>query len=216
MTAITPTPGATASSGAALSRAELSKDFDTFLQLLTTQLQNQDPLKPMDPTEFVSQLTQFSELEQAVEQSGSLEDIKALLGAQSSFSEVALLGQEVEALTQSVTKAGGPVTVGVQMTQPTNGAVVEIVNPAGNVVATLPVASGATSVEWDGRKTAGGMAADGTYGVRVVAGPTDDRVEVGNAVLRGTVSEIRMNGNGTELLLASGQNVSLEGILSVR
>jgi flagellar basal-body rod modification protein FlgD len=52
---------------------------DTFLQLLVTQIRNQDPLNPQDPTEFVTQLAQFSSLEQLLEMSKSLESIELLL-----------------------------------------------------------------------------------------------------------------------------------------
>ena len=57
-------------------------DRDTFLRLLVTQIQNQDPLNPQDPTDFVSQLAQFSALEQLLEMGNSLERIEDLLARQ--------------------------------------------------------------------------------------------------------------------------------------
>ena len=57
---------------------------DLFLKLLVAQIQNQDPLNAMDPTEFVSQLSQFSSMEQLVEIRQTLESIHAVLSAQSS------------------------------------------------------------------------------------------------------------------------------------
>ena len=63
----------------------LAEDFDQFLILLTTQLQNQDPLNPMDSTEFTNQLVQFSQVEQAINQNQKLDDLVSLqLGSVSS------------------------------------------------------------------------------------------------------------------------------------
>jgi len=55
------------------SKASLSQDFDDFLQLLTTQLQNQDPLNPMDSNEFTNQLVQFSQVEQQINSNQKLD-----------------------------------------------------------------------------------------------------------------------------------------------
>ena len=59
-------------------KAQLNQDFDDFLTLLTTQLQNQDPLEPMDSNEFTNQLVQFSQVEQQLATNDLLEDMRAL------------------------------------------------------------------------------------------------------------------------------------------
>ena len=63
--------------------------LNTFLQLLVTQIRNQDPLNPQDPTDFVSQLAQFSSLEQLLEMGKSLESIEALLSLDAAPAETA-------------------------------------------------------------------------------------------------------------------------------
>ncbi len=60
---------------------------DMFLQLLIAQIQNQDPLSPMDPTQFVSQLAQFSEMEQTLAMRKTLEGIHGLLQAEAALAE---------------------------------------------------------------------------------------------------------------------------------
>ena len=59
-----------------------------FLRLLVAQIQNQDPLSPMDPTQFVSQLAQFSEMEQTLQMRKTLEDIHGLMQAEAALAEI--------------------------------------------------------------------------------------------------------------------------------
>jgi flagellar basal-body rod modification protein FlgD len=70
-----------ASAAAGQARSAFSEDFDTFLTLLTAQVENQDPLAPLDSTQFVEQLATFSALEQQVTTNDHLEKIAALLAA---------------------------------------------------------------------------------------------------------------------------------------
>ena len=81
-----PSPSQTVSTTQAGQRPSSTNDpsKDLFLKLLVAQIQNQDPLNAMDPTEFVSQLSQFSSMEQLVEIRQTLESIHAVLSAQSS------------------------------------------------------------------------------------------------------------------------------------
>src|SRR6185503_2408522 len=73
---VSPTPNSSSSSSAAM--AGFAQNFDSFLTLLTAQLKNQDPLAPMDSTQFTTQLVQFTGVEQAIHQNKSLETLIAL------------------------------------------------------------------------------------------------------------------------------------------
>src|SRR3954452_9420648 len=86
-TSATSTASATASSG---STGTLSASFDSFLKLLTAQLQHQDPLSPMDATQFTSQLVQFSTVEQAVQTNSQLGQLTKLMQASSLTSALGL------------------------------------------------------------------------------------------------------------------------------
>ncbi|MEM6852671.1 MAG: flagellar hook capping FlgD N-terminal domain-containing protein, partial [Pseudomonadota bacterium] len=103
---ITPTQSVTQSAGssaeAALSSGASAVDesYTMFLQLLTAQLNNQDPLNPMDSNEFVNQLTQISQLEQQVQQSEQLGDLVDLEKARSALQNLDFLGREIEAESQ--------------------------------------------------------------------------------------------------------------------
>ncbi len=81
-----PSPSQTAATTQAGQRPSVTNDAskDMFLKLLVAQIQNQDPLNPLDPTQFVSQLSQFSSMEQLLEIRQTLESIHGVLSAQSS------------------------------------------------------------------------------------------------------------------------------------
>src|SRR3954447_15714158 len=103
-TSATSTASATASSG---STGTLSASFDSFLKLLTAQLQHQDPLSPMDAPQFTSQLVQFSTVEQAVQTNSQLGQLTKLMQASSLTSALGLVGMKVE-------YGGGQVELGQQ------------------------------------------------------------------------------------------------------
>ena len=75
---VTLTSTATSAAKTQAQSVKLAEDFTQFLTLLTTQLQNQDPLNPMDSTEFTNQLVQFSQVEQSINTNQKLDDLLAL------------------------------------------------------------------------------------------------------------------------------------------
>lgn len=81
---------------ASSSSASLAQNFDTFLTLLTAQLQNQDPLEPVDSTEFTNQLVQFSGVEQQIETNKNIAELITLTANSQAASLAGYLGQTVE------------------------------------------------------------------------------------------------------------------------
>src|SRR5260221_4755429 len=80
---------------AAQSKTTLASNFDTFLTLLTTQLKNQDPLSPMDSSQFTQQLVQFSQVEQSINANQNLESLISLTKARARTDAVGYLGKTV-------------------------------------------------------------------------------------------------------------------------
>ena len=85
-----------ASTKAQTSKLKLTDDFDTFLTLLTTQLQNQDPLEPLDTNQFTQQLVEFASVEQLIDQSASLEDLIALQEETTQIGAAGYIGNTIE------------------------------------------------------------------------------------------------------------------------
>ena len=94
--------GALGSGQVQSSSQTLAGDFDSFLKLLTTQLQNQDPLAPMDANEFTSQLVEFASVEQAIQTNTKLGELGELVESSGTTSAMAMFGREVTAATDSV------------------------------------------------------------------------------------------------------------------
>ena len=97
------------SKNVAVASGSLADNFDNFLILLTTQLQNQDPLSPMESTEFTNQLVQFASVEQQIKQNQSLEDLLAIERSNQAVSAVGFLGANVEAFGNSMMLENGSV-----------------------------------------------------------------------------------------------------------
>mgnify|MGYP000415501120 CR=1 FL=1 len=92
--ALNGTSGQTAAKSAGVS---LAGDFDQFLTLLTTQLANQDPLSPMDTTEFTNQLVLFAGVEQQIASNENLEELISLSGGNQAVQAVSYIGKKAEA-----------------------------------------------------------------------------------------------------------------------
>ena len=162
-TSATSTVSATASSG---STGTLSAGFDSFLKLLTAQLQHQDPLSPMDATQFTSQLVQFSTVEQAVQTNSQLGQLTKLMQASSLTSALGLVGMKVEyGGGQVVLGQQGGASVAYTLPQGANKVTVTIRDASGAVVRTTqgPAAAGNQSFAWDGLGDNGRRLPAGTY-----------------------------------------------------
>ncbi|HTW37449.1 MAG TPA: FlgD immunoglobulin-like domain containing protein [Steroidobacteraceae bacterium] len=137
-----------------------------FLQLITTQLQNQDPLDPTDPSEFLGQIEGLSEV-------SSLQSMQSSLQAQQLTSGAALLGQNVLAPSTTATLAsGGSVNGAVEAPAGATNLTVTISNASGAAVSSFdvtPQSSGLTPFTWNGATSGGSAAAAGTYTVSVTA-----------------------------------------------
>lgn len=167
-----PTPTATAGSSAADSAASLADNFDTFLTILTAQIQNQDPLEPMDSSKFTEQLVQFSGVEQQIKSNRQLE---ALLSATMSSAGAALsgyLGQQAEIDSAGAQFTGE--TVSWRYTLPSDAAksTITVTDASGKVLysKTGEITAGTHEFEWNGELANGSTAKEGEpYWINVVA-----------------------------------------------
>jgi len=150
---------------------------DDFLQLLVTKLQNQDPLKPMEDQDFISQLAQFSSLEQMnnISEGIATSNKWDLLQMQSLNNALAsgLIGKEIKAEYSGVYIENGKSTT-VSFTMPEAASQVELTikDASGNVIATLSksnVGTGISSMTWDATNEQGNRVDDGFYTVEAKA-----------------------------------------------
>lgn len=207
--------GATASAPRAAQPAVISSDFETFLRLLTAQMQNQDPLNPMESTEFASQLAQFSGVEQQVRTNDLLTSLQAGLTTLGMGQISGWLGRQVRAEMpvnfegQTVTLAGAQHVLADRM---------ELVvrNEAGEVVQQIPIPLSDEDFTWDGTGVDGTRVPDGLYSFGIQNWSGEELLEDRGAMVYATVEEaVRVNGE-VWLTVEGGLSLPAGDVLGLR
>ncbi len=179
-----------------------------FLKLLTTQLQYQDPLNPMDNTEFTAQLAQFSSLEQLTDLNKGMDSLIAGQAGMANLQALSYLGHQVAAPTDHLTlPASGEVPFQVQLPEGADDVVVTIRDASGAVVATNHLGAlppGLHAATWDGQTQDGVRAAAGDYQVEVGAVDADGNPISVQLVGRQQVTGIDLSGDEPAVLTAAG------------
>jgi len=213
---------ANGSSSSSSITGSINMNKDDFLQLLMAQLQNQDPLSPEDPKDFVSQLAQFSSLEQQINSNSNLENlskaIQSLQQSQSMAQGVSLLGKTVQGNGNTLSVAEGKaLDATFQLPQAAAQVAVGIFDSNGNQVTTLNLgaqAAGTGAFSWDGKDSQGKQVADGTYSYQVAAQDKAGNAIQVNNYLTGTVQQVYQDSQGVWVTV-NGQKMLLNNIISV-
>ena len=185
--------------------------------MLTTQIKNQDPLSPMDTTDFTNQLVAYSQVEQQIQGNQYLEALVQMQASQGFNDPLALLGREIEVVGSALSFEGEPVEFGYGMPTGVTQAVVEIVDSAGRVIheEIARTNTGRHELTWDGSHVDGGTAADGIYQIQVRATNADGEELAVPTFTRGTVTGVEtLNGQATVLI--GNVPVALADVLAVR
>lgn len=153
-------------------RARLSDNYDTFLILLTAQLQNQDPLAPMDSTQFTQQLVQFSQVEQQIRTNEQLEGLVGQYQAASAGAALSYLGKDAIIEADETYLAGGAANWAYNLPEGATSLRITVKDMSGRTMyetTTAPRGAGEHLFTWDGEKTNGETAPDGVYRIVVEA-----------------------------------------------
>lgn len=144
---------------------KLDKDLNQFLTLLVTQLQNQDPLEPLDANEFTSQLVQFASVEQQIYQNSNLEKMVDMQQTSQVGSMVGYLGTTIEANGNAFNLENSTAEFSYNLESPSVESVLTIQDSLGQNVWTSNIGTdaGKTVFQWDGVQTDGTQAPDGPY-----------------------------------------------------
>jgi flagellar basal-body rod modification protein FlgD len=159
----------TGASSTAINHAEIASNFTQFLQLLTTQLKNQDPLSPMDTTQFTQQLVQFSAVEQQINGNKKLDQLIGLQSTANAYGAVGFVGTSIAADSKDVPLQGSKSKFDYTIEKASGAATLKILDASGNIVMLKQVdaAVGTHPVEWDGTDYFGNKLKDGKYTVSV-------------------------------------------------
>jgi flagellar basal-body rod modification protein FlgD len=184
-----------------------------FLQLITAQMKDQNPLSPSDPTQFVTQLEGMSQV-------SAMQSMQASMQASSIMNGTSLIGHSVLAAGTTANLAtGGAIGAAVNAPDGTSNLSVAIQDSKGNTVDTFnvkPADSGMTSFVWDGTMSAGGTAPAGTYKVSVTA-TVDGKSTPVDPMVVNKVDSVLLDPttNAVDVETDTGNTVPLSQIISV-
>ncbi|HVW93491.1 MAG TPA: flagellar hook capping FlgD N-terminal domain-containing protein [Devosia sp.] len=204
------------SGGIASDSTTIAGNFDTFLSLLTTQLQNQDPLDPLDTNQFTQQLVEFSSVEQELKSNDYLSTLVQSTQNSANNAAVSYIGKEVTATGVDSDLKNGQAVWSFSLPQAANVNVV-IKDSQGNQVYTESgqVEAGQEQFTWDGTKSDGTVAADGTYSISITAKTSNGTNVAADTETTGTVTGVDLSGSEPSLIVGS-QSIKLSDVTSVR
>lgn len=205
-------------SQSAVSQAKIEDDLNRFLNLLVTQLKNQDPLDPLDANEFTSQLVAFAGVEQQIFQNSILEQLLQLEQTNQISALVDFIGTIIEAEGRTVPLENGKAVFTYVMPASAANGTVTITNSAGLTVFTTDAdtTAGKHTFNWDGRNQSGIVQPDGAYNIFVSGLDfTGNLLEISHTVL-GRVTGAGIDGGLATLFLGDDIVIGQDKVVAVR
>lgn len=201
---------ATGTSATTTGKARLADNFNTFLTLLTTQMKNQDPMSPMDSTQFTQQLVQMSGVEQQLLTNDLL---KTLVNSQSNgiSAAVSLIGKVVRAESADAGLKGGKAEWTYDLPADAADVKVEVLDSTGKVVHAETATendAGDHAFSWNGKDLSGKQLADGgTYTLRVTATDSTGAALTVPSYVEGKVTAVEQSDGKTYITVNGAQVV---------
>jgi flagellar basal-body rod modification protein FlgD len=203
---------------ASTDRSTLSQNFDQFLKLLTTQLQYQDPLSPMESSEFTNQLVQFSSVEQQIKTNEQISSLLQLQSLNMTALGVSFIGKNIEIESKKFETAGGAnVPLGYELPEGATVGTVTVLDSNGNTVYSkaIDTSAGRHDFVWDGKDQSGQAVPAGKFEIRVAAlTATNTSLNV-KTYVPGHVDALESDADGTLLLNVDGQKVPLTDVRKI-
>ncbi len=204
-----------ASSSLASKSATAASDFHSFLTLLTAQLRNQDPLSPLDSTQFVEQLASFSSVEQQIETNQLLETLNAKISGSGLDAAAGWIGMEVETESSSARYQGEPLSY--KIPGDLGPGEITVTDRTGKVVHRQAVSSsGDTMFTWNGVDAAGVGAPHGEYTVAINYTDSSGQARTAAPIAVAEIVEARLINSEVRLVLSNGAIVKSDEITAVR
>ena len=205
------TSGASGASSV-INNAEIASNFTTFLQLLTTQLKNQNPLDPLDTNQFTQQLVQFAQVEQQMKSNDQLASLVSLQKSAQATTALAYVGSTVVVDGSTSPLANGGATWNLNVTKPST-ATITIKDSVGQTVysGTFGVNPGNQPFTWNGRGNDGRVWPDGSYTLSATALDANQQSVAISTEVQAQVDSVDLT-QTPPLLSVNGQNYTLDKI----
>lgn len=204
---ISPTSGAnfgSTSSTTSTDAGVISSDFETFLKMLTTQMENQDPLNPMESSDFAVQLATFSGVEQQVLSNDLLKDLGSQMGVMNLSQLSGWVGMEART-SAPVHFSGDPVTLFPDVPPLADKATLVVRDGFGREVNRQSLTMGAEDFIWNGKDASGTTLPVGNYSFSVQSSAGSAPLDVMPVYSYARVEEVRNRNGVTELILPGNQ-----------
>ena len=200
---------------AAIDNNTIASNFTTFLQLLTTQLKNQNPLDPLDTNQFTQQLVQFAQVEQQMKQNKQLETLISIEKSAQATTALAFVGSTVAVDGQTTALANQRATWTFNVPKPVT-ANVTIRSATGQTVysSAFSMNAGTQTFQWDGRDATGTQWPDGNYTISITGKDASGQAVAIPSEIEGVVDSVDLTKTPPELKVG-GQSVTLDKIKRV-
>jgi flagellar basal-body rod modification protein FlgD len=209
-------PTSAAAATSALASSQIAGNFQSFLTLLTTQLQNQNPLDPLDTNQFTQQLVEFAGVQQQLNTNDSLATLVSLQQTAQSTQALGFVGKT--AVVNGSTAALTNSTATWQLSIPTNSTVsVSIASSTGQTVFTGSYAVSAGNNQpfvWNGQGSDGTQLPDGNYTMTATAKDASNNTVAVSTQIQGVVSSVDLT-QSPPLLTIGGQTYTVNQIQSI-
>jgi flagellar basal-body rod modification protein FlgD len=196
---------------------KIAEQKNMFLTLLVKQLQYQDPLNPMENTEFTAQLAQFSQLESIAEMNSNMELMAQYQSSLNSMTAASFIGKQVNASGNIINYSGGESTIDFNLEDNAATVTVKIYNSEGTVVRTVDMSNvqdGDLSYTWDGKDNSGKTLSSGTYYFNISATDYSGSAVYTSTYANGTVTGVKFE-NGAIYLQIGDKEVALADITAI-
>ncbi|CQR84494.1 flagellar hook capping FlgD N-terminal domain-containing protein [Paracoccus aminovorans] len=219
MTSVSTTTGlgfsANQATGSGSSATAATSQFETFLKMLTTQIKNQDPLNPMEGTEFAVQLATFSGVEQQVQTNQLLAQLLqgsngGELGQLSNW-----IGREVRT-SAPVWFDHSPLTLQIDSLADADKVALVTLDAQGNEVLREDIGTGSGEVDWQGKRANGDLLPEGLYSFRLEATKDGKVISTRDVEAYSRVSGVEMTKDGARLILAGGGWATVDEVTALR
>ncbi len=210
------TAAAAATTSTASASTRLGGDLNTFLTLLTTQLQNQDPTSPLDTNQMTNQLVQFASVEQQIAMNQNLTSLLSLQQSSQLTAAAPMIGRRIEVTSDKVALQNGSAEVRLPAAGTARTAEITITDANGRALRqqTVTLGTGATGWTWDGRNAAGVAQPDGTYSVQVTGRDVNGAAATLSHTVRGTLTGAQRADGGLTLSMGT-LSVGFEALRSI-
>ena len=210
-----PTANLTSSGLQANDKQLVSSDFDTFLKMMTTQVQNQDPLNPVDSADYAVQLATFSSVEQQVKTNDLLQSLAAQMGGVGLTQAAQWVGMEAR-VNAPAKFDGRPVTLSPNPVAAADSMRLIVKDGSGNQVQAMNLAVSSAQIEWAGVDPSGDPFPAGTYSFEIESSADGQVLATSPVEVYSEVIEVRGQAGSTVLITAAGTTVDIDDISAVR